>query len=83
MSCEQFWETLVLVRSVKLTMAKNSKNWSVAAKTLCTLSLLYDIQVEKVVNEFAMHLVHGSTYHPQSQGSVERANGLFKVGDFP
>jgi hypothetical protein len=43
--------------------------------------VVHSEQVEKVVNDFSMHLVHGSSYHPEShaQGAVERANKLFKV----
>lgn len=42
--------------------------------------VIHDEQVELVVNEFSMHLVHGSSYHPESQGAVESGNKLFKVG---
>ena len=35
-------------------------------------------QLVALCEEFGVRLVHGLPYHPQSQGKVERQNGVFK-----
>ena len=77
-NCGESLATSAQGKFVKQITERSSKNWLGGLHVPASIYLCA-VQVEKVVNEFAMHLVHGSSYHPQSQGSVEKANELFKV----